>query len=157
MKNEINFLFCFYTSYLINYSIIKMKSCKKQTNKSRWRILDDVDIIAQCMKLPLQMDTVITRIPFVHAIFKSVAYLRCRANAVPSVSATNVNRRAHIIYYVAVTFRFDWFHKYCNREIQYQLSFKVKKVLFFNSFCTQKNKEKKVKNLNCDCQEQKVV
>lgn len=46
------FVFCFYTSYLINY-IIKMKSCKKQTNKSRWRILDDVDIIAQCMKLPL--------------------------------------------------------------------------------------------------------
>jgi hypothetical protein len=29
--------------------LLKMKSCKKQTNKSRWRILDDVDIIAQCM------------------------------------------------------------------------------------------------------------
>lgn len=121
-----------------------MKSCKKQTNKSRWRILDDVDIIAQCMKLPLQMDTVITRIPFVHAIFKSVAYFRRRARAVPSVSATNEHRRAHIIHYVAVTFRFDWFHKYCNREIQYQLSFK--EIIQSFIFAPVK-KEKKSKNI----------
>lgn len=86
-----------------------MKSCKKQTNKSCWRFLVDVDIVAHCMKLPFQMDTVITRIPFVHATFKSVAHFR-RSHTVSRTSTTNVNRRAHIIHYVTVAFRFSY-HK----------------------------------------------
>lgn len=85
-----------------------MKSCKKQTNKSPWRILHDVDIIAQCMKLPFQMDTVNTRVPFVHARFKAIAHF-CRSHTIPSVSTTNEYRRTHIIHYVTVTFIFGIF------------------------------------------------
>lgn len=84
-----------------------MKSCKKQTNKSRWRTRHDVDIIAQgFLKFPFQMDTVITRVPFVHAIFVIVAHRRRRSRTIPSVSTKRVNRRAHVIENVTVTFRY---------------------------------------------------
>lgn len=97
-----------------------MKSCKKQTNKSPRRILDDVDIIAQCMKFSFQMDTVNTRVPFVHASFKAVAHF-CRSHTIPSVSTTNVNRRTHIIHYVSITFIFCIF-EYCNNISLYHSS-----------------------------------
>lgn len=63
------------------------------------------------------MDTVGTRVPFVHAIFKSVAYFR-RSYAMSIGATTDIHRRAHVIHYVAVAFRFEHGLIKFNRDLQ---------------------------------------
>lgn len=72
----------------------------------------DSHIIVHGMKCPLQMDTVISCVPFVHAFFNTVANI-WSSYTIRNASTTNVYRRTHILYYVTVTFQFYlFFSKY---------------------------------------------